>query len=169
MSGQETGCSPFKVLNAAQLWGDVGKHEIHVLLSNFLFSLSPLSPPSGYGPREINGLYKFSQKTGMFLEPAPCKSCLMAGLLLKTRAEMTTGRRWRRKDMVMGQNINVVIQGATVFYSCELLSSYGETDERGSTSLTNQPDMMRTSFELKYLLYITLRQSCFLLLVPLGE
>lgn len=42
----------------------------------------------------------------MFLEPAPCKFHLMAGLLLKTRAEMTTGGRWRRKDMVMGQNIN---------------------------------------------------------------
>lgn len=61
-----------------------------------------------------------------------------------------------------------MIQGAIDLYT-ELLPSHGERDEWGSTSLTNQPYMMRTSSERKYLLHNVLSQSCFLLLVALGE
>lgn len=61
-----------------------------------------------------------------------------------------------------------MVQGAMDFHSRELLSPQGETDEWGSTSLTNQPDMMRTSSKLKYLLSVTWNQSCFVLQVTFG-
>lgn len=61
-----------------------------------------------------------------------------------------------------------MIQGAIDLYT-ELLPSHGKRDEWGSTSLTNQPCMMRTSSERKYLLHNGWSQSCFLLPVALGE